>query len=164
MLSHARALLASKPEGVTEYVEADLRDPERILDAAGAAAGFQPPVAVMLMTILQHVDDEDDPGKIVATLMDADAAGQLSRPLPSGQRHRRRVNGARWPSALTGSGGDRSLLRHPCRGRHVSSTAWNWCAPGMVQASKWRPVNETEAGSPATLWAGVARKKLTRPG
>jgi hypothetical protein len=30
--------------------------------------------------------------------------------------------------------------------------------PGMVQASKWRPVSEAEAASPAALWAGVARK------
>jgi hypothetical protein len=30
--------------------------------------------------------------------------------------------------------------------------------PGMVQASKWRPVSETEAAGPAALWAGVARK------
>jgi len=27
-----------------------------------------------------------------------------------------------------------------------------------VQASKWRPTSESEAASPAALWAGVARK------
>jgi hypothetical protein len=69
VLSHARALLASKPEGVTEYVEADLRDPQKILDTAARLLDFERPIAVMLMTILQHIDDEDDPGKIVATLM-----------------------------------------------------------------------------------------------
>jgi len=31
-------------------------------------------------------------------------------------------------------------------------------APGMVQASKWRPASDAEAASPAALWAGVARK------
>jgi len=30
--------------------------------------------------------------------------------------------------------------------------------PGMVQASKWRPISESEAASPAALWGGVARK------
>jgi hypothetical protein len=30
--------------------------------------------------------------------------------------------------------------------------------PGMVQASKWRPISDSEAASPAALWAGVARK------
>jgi len=31
--------------------------------------------------------------------------------------------------------------------------------PGIVPASKWRPMNETEAAAPATLWVGVACKK-----
>jgi hypothetical protein len=31
--------------------------------------------------------------------------------------------------------------------------------PGMVQASQWRPSSEFEGGSPAALWAGVARKR-----
>jgi S-adenosyl methyltransferase len=30
--------------------------------------------------------------------------------------------------------------------------------PGMAQASKWRPISESEAAGPAALWAGVARK------
>ena len=30
--------------------------------------------------------------------------------------------------------------------------------PGLAQASKWRPTSESEAASPAALWAGVARK------
>ena len=34
VLVHARALLTSAPEGVTSYIEADLRDPGKILDAA----------------------------------------------------------------------------------------------------------------------------------
>ena len=31
-------------------------------------------------------------------------------------------------------------------------------APGLVQASKWRPASEAQAASPAALWADVARK------
>src|SRR5690348_20721 len=83
VLSHARALLASRPEGVTEYVEADLRDPQKILDIAARLLDLEQPVAVMLMTILQHIDDEDDPGKIVAALMAAMPPGSylaLSHP------------------------------------------------------------------------------------
>jgi hypothetical protein len=30
--------------------------------------------------------------------------------------------------------------------------------PGIVQASKWRPLSESEAAAPATLWVGVAQK------
>ncbi|WP_141968359.1 SAM-dependent methyltransferase [Actinomadura hallensis] len=32
VLAHARALLAGSPEGATDYVDADVRDPRRILD------------------------------------------------------------------------------------------------------------------------------------
>ena len=34
VLSHARALLASTPEGVTDYIDADLREPDNILEQA----------------------------------------------------------------------------------------------------------------------------------
>src|SRR4029450_5771006 len=34
VLAHARALLTSSPEGVTDYIDADLREPDKILAAA----------------------------------------------------------------------------------------------------------------------------------
>ena len=61
VLSHAKALLASGPEGATAYVDADLRDPEAILAAAAEVLDFSRPVAVMLVAILQHIRDQDDP-------------------------------------------------------------------------------------------------------
>ena len=39
VLAHARALLASTPEGATAYIDADLRDPEKILGQSRAAPG-----------------------------------------------------------------------------------------------------------------------------
>ena len=38
VLVHARALLTSSPEGVTDYVDADLRDPDKILREAAVAS------------------------------------------------------------------------------------------------------------------------------
>ena len=43
VLTHARALLAGNPAGATDYIDADLREPEQIVAARGAGAGFQPP-------------------------------------------------------------------------------------------------------------------------
>src|SRR5499427_192552 len=40
VLSHARALLTSKPEGVTDYIEADLREPGKILSEAAQTLDF----------------------------------------------------------------------------------------------------------------------------
>jgi trans-aconitate methyltransferase len=156
VLSHARALLASKPEGATEYIEADLRDPERIIDDAARRLDFEQPVAIMLMTILQHIDDEDDPGKIVATLMDAMPPGSylaLSHPAEDIDAEPM----ARMAERLN------LLMAEPITLRpHAEIVAFfdglELVPPGVVQTSQWRPVNETEAESPASLWAGVARK------
>ncbi len=71
VLSHARALLASSPEGATAYIDADLRATGTILERAAAVLDFGQPVAVMLLGILQGIPDRDEPGSIVARLMDA---------------------------------------------------------------------------------------------
>jgi len=156
VLSHARAMLASRPEGVTGYVEADLRDPQKIVDTAARLLDFGQPIAVMLMTILQHIDDEDDPGKIVATLMAAMPPGSclaISHPAKdidaeSMAKMAKRLNRI-LPESIT------------LRSRAEVASFFDGLElvqPGMVQASKWRPVNEMEAVGPAALWAGVARK------
>jgi O-methyltransferase involved in polyketide biosynthesis len=75
VLVHARALLTSSPEGATDYIDADARDPEQILRAAAATLDFSRPVAVMMIGILGHVADEDDPAGIVRTIVDSLAPG-----------------------------------------------------------------------------------------
>jgi hypothetical protein len=59
VLAHARALLTSSPEGATEYLDADLRDPAAILDAAADLLDFKQPIALMLMGIMGHFTDEE---------------------------------------------------------------------------------------------------------
>src|SRR6266496_4117080 len=52
VLVHARALLTSHPEGETAYIDADVRDPGKILQAAAETLDFSQPVALMLLGIL----------------------------------------------------------------------------------------------------------------
>src|SRR5215475_138344 len=59
VLAHARALLTSTPEGVTDYIDADLRDPDKILDAAAGTLGFFQPIALILSGIMGHVADNE---------------------------------------------------------------------------------------------------------
>ncbi|MEV4949184.1 SAM-dependent methyltransferase [Streptomyces sp. NPDC053755] len=75
VLTHARALLTSSPEGVTEYVDADARQPERIVEAAAKTLDLGQPVAVMMLGILNFVLDTDEARRIVRTLMDAVPSG-----------------------------------------------------------------------------------------
>jgi S-adenosyl methyltransferase len=74
--AHARALLTSgSGAGVTDYVEADARDPDTILEAAARTLDFGQPIALLLVAILQFIPDSDDPHGIVARLVGALAPG-----------------------------------------------------------------------------------------
>ena len=73
ILLHADALLTSAPEGATAYLEADLRTPERILadPRLRETLDLTQPVALMLVAILHFIRDDEDPERIVRTLVDA---------------------------------------------------------------------------------------------
>jgi hypothetical protein len=156
VLIHARALLTSDPAGATDYIDADLREPERILAGAAQVLDFSRPVAVMLMAILQHVSDEDDPYRVVATLMDAVPSGSylaLSHPAKDIDAEAM----AKMADSLNKMMAEKVTFRdRPAVARFFDGL--DLVEPGMVQASKWRPTSESEAASPAALWAGVARK------
>jgi SAM-dependent methyltransferase len=156
VLAHARALLTSDPAGATAYIDADLREPERILEGAARLLDFSRPVAVMLMAILQHLHEEDDPYRVVATLVDAVPPGSflaLSHPAKD-------INAeamAKMAESLNKMMAEKVTFRdRPAVARFFDGL--DLVEPGMVQASKWRPATEAEATSPAALWGGVARK------
>src|SRR5512132_4623664 len=69
VLAHARALLTST-QGVTAYLDADLYDPDAILDAAARTLDFSQPVALMLLGVLGHIDDDEEARSIVKRLLD----------------------------------------------------------------------------------------------
>jgi hypothetical protein len=75
VLTHAKALLTSTPEGKTDYIQADVRDPEVILKAAQRTLDFSQPVAVILIFVIHFVPDAEHPYDVVRRLME---------PLPPG--------------------------------------------------------------------------------
>jgi hypothetical protein len=75
VLTHAKALLTSTPEGKTDYIQADVRDPDVILSAALRTLDFSKPVAVILIFVMHFVPDAEHPYEIVRRLLE---------PLPSG--------------------------------------------------------------------------------
>ncbi|MCX2922648.1 SAM-dependent methyltransferase [Streptomyces sp. NEAU-W12] len=75
VLAHAGALLRGTDEGVTEYLQADVRDPESILEGARKILDFDRPVAVSLIALLHFIPDEDGAHELV---------GRLLADLPSG--------------------------------------------------------------------------------
>ncbi|MGP3982941.1 SAM-dependent methyltransferase [Streptomyces sp. KR80] len=77
VLAHARALLTSSPEGVTDYVDADAHDPHTILRAAARTLDFEQPVAIMMLGILNFIVDTGQAGAIVRQLLDAVPSGSF---------------------------------------------------------------------------------------
>jgi hypothetical protein len=77
VLTHARALLTSSPEGRTDYLQADLRDTAAILGEAARTLDFTRPAAVLLLAVLHFIPDADDPCAVVKRLMSAMAPGSF---------------------------------------------------------------------------------------
>jgi S-adenosyl methyltransferase len=75
VLVHARALLASTPEGKADYIDSDVRDIDRIVGAAADTLDFSRPLAVMMLGILGNIPDHDEARDIVRRLMSAVPSG-----------------------------------------------------------------------------------------
>ncbi|MEU7870900.1 SAM-dependent methyltransferase [Dactylosporangium sp. NPDC049140] len=77
VLTHARALLTSTPEGRTAYIDADLRDPRTILDdeILRDTLDLNQPVALMLIAIVHFLFDADKPYELVRGLVDVLPSG-----------------------------------------------------------------------------------------
>ncbi|MEU1176072.1 SAM-dependent methyltransferase [Streptomyces sp. NPDC005820] len=69
VLAHAAALLRSTPDGVTEYLQADVRDPATIVEGARKILDLTRPVALSLVALLHFVPDEDGAHELVDRLL-----------------------------------------------------------------------------------------------
>lgn len=155
VLVHAHALLTSTPEGRTAYVDADVRDPGRILREAATTLDLDRPVAVMLMGILAHVEDYDEARSVVHGLMDG---------LPSGSCLAIRDGvdtDPAYSAAIDGynrSGAVPYRLRSP--GRFAGFLdGLEPVGPGVVPCAQWRPeTTDPFDDGDIALYGGVARK------
>ena len=156
VLTHARALLVSDARGHTNYVDADLRDTGRILAEAALTLDFSQPVAIMLMAILQHIDDAEDPYAIVSALVGAVPPGSyLAISHPAADIETEAM--AQMAERLNKLMAEKVTFRtRPQVARFFEGL--ELVEPGMVRVQEWRPDTEMEAKSPAALWGGVARK------
>jgi hypothetical protein len=157
VLVHARALLTSTSQGVTQYVDADLHEPDRILEAASKTIDFTEPVALMLLGILGHVTDDAEARSIVKRLLGA---------LPSGSHL------AIYDGTDTNPAGVEAQERYnrsgavPYRLRSPEQIAGFFeglelVEPGVVSVSRWRPDPADAAGGPPAevdAFGGVGRK------
>jgi hypothetical protein len=154
VLAHARALLRSSPEGATDYIDANLRDPERILQEAARTLDFGQPVAVMLMGILGHIEDDDEAQSIVQRLMGAVCSGSYLAMYDSTDTSEEVVEAARiWNESAKPP----YHLRSPERIARFFD-GLELVEPGVVSTLEWRP--EPGSGPPAEIdsLCGIGRK------
>ena len=157
VLVHARALMISTPEGRSEYISADLRDPESILNdpMLRQTLDFTKPIGFTLIAILMLLADEDDPWSKVAAIRDAMPSGScLGITHPTADFAPEQVGGA--VAAATGAG----MTLVPRTKVQVQRFFGDWelLEPGLVPVSAWRPDEPVENAEAAYYWAGVARK------
>ncbi|MCW3818533.1 SAM-dependent methyltransferase [Micromonospora sp. DR5-3] len=161
VLTHARALLTSTPEGATAYVDADLRDPERILDHPDVRAtlDLDRPLGLMLVAILHFLTDADDPYAITRRLVDA---------LPSGSylvvSHATTDLVPRNVAATAAPVTTASMIDMAFRSRDQFAAFFDGLElvpPGITPVTEWQPDDPAELRTPvaqASMYAAVARK------
>jgi S-adenosyl methyltransferase len=156
VLRHAQVLLTSCPQGATGYIQADIRDPDLILEKAAETLDFSQPVAVMLLAVLHLVTDAQDPAGIIRTVMDAVPSGSyLAVGHHTGDIYPELHEFARRMSELNPD------FPSTLRGRQQVTELFaglDMVEPGVVQISKWRPESDLDAHAAAALWGGLARK------
>ncbi|MEV6306055.1 SAM-dependent methyltransferase [Actinoplanes sp. NPDC051861] len=157
VLVHARALMLSHPEGRSEYISADLRDPSSIVRdrALLDTLDLTKPVGLTLIAILMLLADQDDPWGKVAELRDALPSGScLAITHPTADFNPTEVDAA--VEAATGAGMT-LVARSEDQVREFFGD-WDWLEPGLVPVSSWRPDDPNVDPKAAYYWAGVARK------
>ncbi|GAA4072830.1 SAM-dependent methyltransferase [Actinomadura miaoliensis] len=154
VLAHARALLTSTPEGTTHYIDADLRDPDRLLERARGILDFSRPVALMLMGVMGHIVDDQEAQSIVGRLKDALVPGSYLALYDSTDTETS-LNEAQ--SGYDDTGAVPYRLRRP-EFVHRYFEGLEPVEPGIVPCSLWRPeVQPLEVVDHPTM-CGVARK------
>ena len=155
VLTHARALLTSSPEGATTYIDDDLRDPDSILQQAARTLDFTQPIAIMLMGILGHIADDNEARSIVKRLVDAVGSGSYLTTTDGTDTSEEVVAAARiWNQSANPA----YHLRSPDRFARFFD-GLELVEPGVVSPPRWRP-EPSGSGLPAEIDSscGVARK------
>jgi len=156
VLVHARALLTSHPEGRTDYLDADLRAPEAIVEGARRTLDFDQPIAVMMLGILNFVPDDDEAADLVRQLVEALPSGSfvtISHPTTE-------VNGPVMTEALrlwNEGPAAKMVLRSAEQVARLFGDL-EMVEPGVVSCSQWRP-DPGGAAEQVPHYGGVGRKR-----
>ncbi|MYX56936.1 SAM-dependent methyltransferase [Streptomyces sp. SID8382] len=160
VLAHARALMQGSSEGKISYLDADMRDPERIINSPELAATLDltQPVALTIISVVHFILDTDEAYRVVRQLIDI---------LPSGSWVALTVATDEFaPEVLTGVAKQYADHGEPLVWRTKAEAERFFDGleleePGVVQMHKWRrdPAEIANiADQDIAMYGGVAYK------
>ena len=165
VLAHSRALLVSNPEGKTAYLEADVTDPQSILESAEVkdVLDLSQPVALSLVGVFHYLPDALKPYDLVQQLLEPLASGSyliFSHCTPD-------FAPELWERAIQvykADGGDAQVRSKEEISRFFDGL--ELVEPGVSAPFRWHPDAETESlvekgeftDVSCSLWVGVAKK------
>ncbi|MGW3497942.1 SAM-dependent methyltransferase [Streptomyces sp. NPDC001020] len=154
VLRHAEALLASRPEGLTDYIEADVRRPGEIIEHARGVLDFERPVALSLIALMHFIPDEQDAYRIV---------GDLLASLPPGSY----LVLSHAASDLDPELAEQAAAEYAKGGIRLGFRTWAEVAhffdglelvePGLVTAPEWFKTSPAPTPEGSGIYTGVAR-------
>jgi hypothetical protein len=156
--AHARALLPG--DGTTAVIEADMRHPRAILDHPDLhrLITLDEPVAVLFMSVLHFITDEEDPYGMVAAFRDAAVPGShlaLSH-ITSPEQNAEAAEAA--ADVYKARATSPAVLRSP---KEIMTLfdGYELVEPGLVYLPQWRPDDPQDARDAESVWmlAGVGR-------
>ena len=161
--SHSMALLSDATR--VEIINADVRDPAGILADPTVASliDFGKPVGLLMLAVLHHIEDRDDPARITARFRDAMPAGSYlaisSFRMPGAEAPGLRAVTVENEKIITsGFGSARWREDEEIRGWFGD---WELVPPGLVSLADWRPDERTRTERDEvyhSYFGGVARR------
>ncbi|GAA5050302.1 hypothetical protein HNP84_004107 [Thermocatellispora tengchongensis] len=154
VLIHARELLHGSPEGAVDYIDADLRNPEPILQAATETLDFTQPIALLLMGVLEFVPDDEQARAAVRTLLHALPRGSYLGLAHSVHSPSMDEAAARWNASDAAP----IMLRTPAD-LEMFFEGLELMPPGVVSLPKWHPDATTQyTDREVYQYGGLGRK------
>jgi S-adenosyl methyltransferase len=157
VLVHARALLTSTPQGATDYIDADMHDPDRILAEAARTLDFTQPIALTMLGVVIFISDDGEAYGIVRHFLDALPSGSylvLSHTITSPAMPDVDAAVAFWNEH-----GTPKLTQRTPEQIIRFFDGLELLEPGVVSCSRWRP-ETTPWGEPdeVAMFGGIGRK------
>ncbi|WP_406211447.1 SAM-dependent methyltransferase [Kitasatospora sp. NBC_01560] len=143
VLVHAQALLRSSREGRTAYIQADVRDPEHVLDAVEKTEvlDLDRPVALSMNALLHFVPDGDGAHEIAQVLKDRLRAPGSALVVSHFTPDFAPQDAARAARVYREAG---TVVQARSRAEFARFfTGWDLLEPGIVSTPRWRPDAES---------------------